>query len=330
MSEYDNAFMKTPLNSAPLSAIAPNFARPVPTNGYAWWYFDALSEDEKHGLTIIAFIGSVFSPYYAWARGRGAANPYDFCALNVALYGDSGHRWAMTERPKATTAITADRFQIGPSELAWDGHDMTIRIDERTVPFPSALRGEVTVRPQILHQRIFGLDSRDCHFWHPIGPDAAVTVSFVRPGLAWQGHGYFDMNYGAESLEDGFRQWNWSRRSNNGATTVAYNIEERSGTHRSIAAEFLADGSSSDLEPSPLHRLPRTFWRLPRSTRSPRPVRVKATFEDAPFYSRSLLSMDLDGQAVPAFHESLSLDRFRHPIVQMLLPFRMPRAFWQR
>ena len=43
------------------------FDAPVPHGGYAWWYVDALSDDGRHGITIIAFIGSVFSPYYAWA-----------------------------------------------------------------------------------------------------------------------------------------------------------------------------------------------------------------------------------------------------------------------
>ncbi len=42
-------------------------SRPAATR---WWYVDALSDDGRHGLTLIAFIGSVFSPYYAWARRR--------------------------------------------------------------------------------------------------------------------------------------------------------------------------------------------------------------------------------------------------------------------
>ena len=52
--------------------------RPVPHGGYAWWYVDALSDDGRHGLTIIAFVGSVFSPYYALraaARRRRPARP---------------------------------------------------------------------------------------------------------------------------------------------------------------------------------------------------------------------------------------------------------------
>jgi hypothetical protein len=47
----------------------------VPPNGYVWWYVDALSDDGENGLTIIAFIDSVFSPYYAFARRRGSTDP---------------------------------------------------------------------------------------------------------------------------------------------------------------------------------------------------------------------------------------------------------------
>ena len=61
-------------------------------NGYAWWYVDALSDDGAHALTIIAFIGSVFSPYYAWARQRGRGDPENHVAVNVALYGTPG-KW---------------------------------------------------------------------------------------------------------------------------------------------------------------------------------------------------------------------------------------------
>jgi carotenoid 1,2-hydratase len=53
-------------------------------------------------------------------------------------------------------------------------------------------------------------------------------------------------------------------------------------------------------------------------------VRDLRTVEDTPFYARSLLT---DGASSPAHvvHESLSLERFRSPWVQSMLPFRMPR-----
>ena len=80
------------------SLLTSAFRRGGSADGYRWWYLDALSSDARHGLTIIGFVGSVFSPYYAWARRKGPADADNHCALNVALYGDAGHRWSMTER----------------------------------------------------------------------------------------------------------------------------------------------------------------------------------------------------------------------------------------
>jgi len=37
---------------------------------HVWWYVDAISDDGQHALSVIAFVGSVFSPYYAWAFAR--------------------------------------------------------------------------------------------------------------------------------------------------------------------------------------------------------------------------------------------------------------------
>ena len=88
---------------------APRFDQPVAPGGYLWWYVDALSDDGRHGLSIIAFVGSVFSPYYAWARSRngGVADPENFCAINVALYGAAGKRWTMTERGRSSVRRSA-------------------------------------------------------------------------------------------------------------------------------------------------------------------------------------------------------------------------------
>jgi carotenoid 1,2-hydratase len=77
----------------------------------------------------------------------------------------------------------------------------------------------------------------------------------------------------------------------------------------------------------PAAPLPGTFWRVARGTRSDtqQPAAVIRTLEDTPFYARSIVSARLLGSSVIAMHESLSLQRFRSPWVQALLPFRMPR-----
>ncbi len=96
----------------------PRFDVFVTPGGYHWWYVDALSDDGAYGLTIIAFIGSVFSPYYAWTHRR---DPLNHCAINVALYGPRGARWSMTERGRKSLHCTRDRLGIGPSAIERDG-----------------------------------------------------------------------------------------------------------------------------------------------------------------------------------------------------------------
>jgi carotenoid 1,2-hydratase len=71
--------------------------------------------------------------------------------------------------------------------------------------------------------------------------------------------------------------------------------------------------------------LPRTGWRVPRRICAGSPS-VSRTLEDTPFYARSVVAADLLGRRGTAMHESLSMDRFTQPIVQAMLPFRMPRV----
>jgi len=42
-------------------------------------------------------VGSVFSPYYAWAQRSGPADPENHCALNVALYSRPARRGRKTD-----------------------------------------------------------------------------------------------------------------------------------------------------------------------------------------------------------------------------------------
>lgn len=286
-----------------------------------------MSDDGRHGLTLIAFVGSVFSPYYALARRRGAADPEHHCALNLALYGPC-RRWAMTERPARAVRRSRTDFAIGPSSLTWDGDGLTIRIDEIAVPWPSRIRGVVRVRPAALLSRSFALDGAGHHRWWPIAPHATVEVALERPALGWSGRGYLDSNWGAQPLEDGFRHWHWSRADLGDATAVLYDVTERDGRERSIGIRVAPGGEVEDVAAPVTVTLPPTRWRIGRATRTDQGAgaEVARTLEDTPFYARSLVRSRLLGKAVTAVHESLSLERFRRPWVQLMLPFRMPRA----
>lgn len=303
----------------------PRFDGNVPADGYAWWYVDALSDDGQQALTLIAFLGSVFSPHYARARRHGPADPLDHCALNVAIYGRRGKRWSLTERPRRAIDRTATSLTIGPSTLAWSGGCLSFAIDEMTVPIPSRLRGTVRVHPLAVTGRAFALDRAGRHRWWPIAPSARVEVAFDRPAMRWSGQGYLDSNAGAAPLERDFHAWTWSRCGLGDGAAILYDVVCRDGHAVSLARRFDRSGGSDAFTPPPRAPLPRTAWRVARETRADADAAVLRTLEDTPFYARSLVGARLCGTEVLAFHESLDLDRFANRLVQVLLPFRMAR-----
>ncbi len=300
--------------------------------GYAWWYLDALSDDGREALVAIAFVGSVFSPYYAWARARaphGAADPLQHNAINLSLYRPGGgKRWTMTERGRDALQRSPQTLQIGPSSWRWVGDALVLELDEVTAPWPRRIRGTVRLFPLALHGRRHALDEPGLHRWWPIAPRARVEVSLSEPQLRWQGHGYLDTNDGDAPLEDGFRHWHWSRAAlPGGDAAVLYDAWRRDGSRATLALRFGRHGESETFAAPPPADLPASRWGIGRTTRSDASAaaQVQRTLEDGPFYARSLVNARWAGQPVRAMHESLQLDRFARRWVQAMLPFRMPR-----
>lgn len=276
---------------------------------------------------MIAFIGSVFSPYYAWS---GRNDPYDHIAINVALYGPKA-RWAMTERGKGALDDGPDHFTVGPSALRWEGNTLVIDVDEVTVPWPLRLKGQIRFTPDVSQPTHFALDTTARHHWWPYAPFGRIEANIDKPGLSWQGHGYADTNTGTTALEADFSGWTWSRASVEDGAVMFYEPQERSGAHKTIAIHVDAHGTVTEIDTPPRVDLNKGFWGVTRDTRSedPSQTRITETFVDAPFYTRDALQMVLGGRRCPAVHESLNLDRFASPIVKLMLPFKMPRrAKW--
>lgn len=311
------------------------FNRPVADNGYAWWYIDALSNDGQYGLTIIIFVGSVFSPYYAHARRRGRGDPENFCAINVALYNPRAKRWALTERGVGQLARDDSWITIGPSSAYWNADSLTIDISEMTFPLPTKILGQVVIRPHYVLNRSYALDDYGNQLWRPIAPSADIEVDLRQPALRWRGNAYVDMNFGNAPLESAFTSWHWSRAKTHDGTVVFYEVNPLMGSatkqqqrrrQRRLALQFGALGQTSELDPLPSYPLPATLWGIRRrGISSDERPRIITTLEDTPFYARSLMSQRVSGENVTAVHESLSLTRFSKLWVQCLLPFRMPR-----
>jgi len=296
----------------------------VTPGGYAWWYLDAFSDDGRYGITIIAFVGSVFSPYYAWA---GRRDPLNHCAINVALYGRGASRWSMTERGRGALSRKPHEFSLGRSTLAWDGSKLFAEIDERGAPIPRPLRGRVWLEPQAWNRQSFTLSESGSHVWRPVAPFARALVAFSEPNISWSGDAYLDFNQGAAPLEADFRYWTWSRARTRTGAAILYEAERRAAPPLSLSLRFGPDGAAREGALPPRAALAPGLWRVKRETRSDTDARVTAGFEDSPFYTRSRIAHRLDGEDTTSMHEALDCDRFAHPLVRAMLPFRMPRAF---
>ncbi|MEM9758597.1 MAG: carotenoid 1,2-hydratase [Pseudomonadota bacterium] len=338
-----DAVVKTPDPDAQLSAprgiprppryetreAVPDFSAAVAPGGYLWWYVDAVSEDRREALTLIVFVGSVFSPYYARARRTGLIDAEQHCAFNTILYGPgSRKRWSMTERSEKQLQRGKDYYHLGPSALEWDGQTLTAEIDERCVPFPRRMRGRIRVTPEALTTHTLRLDHEGRHCWHPYAPLARVDVDFPSLGTRWSGHGYFDSNDGSEPLADGFSGWDWARlRLDGGDCVVRYEAQEHGRQPHRLALRFTPDGEMHSEPVAAAATLPQTqIWRMPRSMPvASDPHRLRRTLEDTPFYARSLIEAEIGDERGTGIHESLSMNRFTQRWVQTLLPFRMPR-----
>ena len=180
----------------------PNFDLDVPPDGYAWWYVDGISDDGTRAVSVIGFIGSVFSPWYAWS---GRSDPANHCCINVATYGRGG-RFTMTDRGRSALRQSRDTLTVGPSSMRWDGRSLVIDIDEVSAPpLISRVRGQITVTPSAMTSVELPLTPDGAHVWRPFAPVASIEVDLEAPGWQWNGHGYFDANFGTRALEAGFQ-----------------------------------------------------------------------------------------------------------------------------
>jgi len=306
------------------------FDIPVARDGYAWWYADGVSHDGRFALTLIAFVGAVFSPHYKRARARAQGDPALHCGFNVALYRPGrklAGRWAYTEYTRHHVTRSQDDLAMGPNRMSWRQGELRIRFDERTAPWGGRLQGHVAFKP--LGPGLQPVTLAPGHAWFPAAPHAQFSARLSKPDVVFSGHGYVDANHGDRPLESSFNRWQWCRGRLGDTTHLQYDVETTDGRAVKRAWRVPSQGTAEPvaaLEPTPL---PVSRWGVKRWARQrpgAKPGQLVQALEDTPFYTRSLVQLDLEGSPRLAMHETLDLKRFSRPWVQFLLPYRMRRA----
>lgn len=269
------------------AAFAPALACAKAVGGYAWWYAEVhglRAGGRRYSLTLILFVGSVFSPTYAQRLRRGdGATGFDFPAVNLALYehlDDAGggragrilqRAWVMSEHSPSELSTTDFGLRCGRSGIQHlhDGSTV-IDLDEETTRFfgraGTRLSARIVLSPPLLPGSPLelgrGPGDGGVHYWQPLAPRALATVSLrcgelelKSPGLA-----YCDRNFGSGRMEDAFRRWCWahgsaeSAGSDDSATTtgetalVLYDAERRDGGRTLLAVRCAGQGQPPTVE----------------------------------------------------------------------------------
>jgi carotenoid 1,2-hydratase len=192
-------------------------------------------------VSVIAFIGSVFSPWYRWS---GRKDPENHVCINVATYGPGG-RFTMTDRGRAALRQSEERLRGRALLDALGGRPAGDR--HRRM---SARRRWSRPRARTITRHALGADARriaadedGAHVWRPFAPVADIEVDLDAKGWQWSGHGYFDANFGTRALEEDFSFWTWGRFPFPGRRACFYDAVRLDGTRIwPLASHFDARG----------------------------------------------------------------------------------------
>ena len=237
----------------------------------------------------------------------------------------------MTDRGRSALRQSRDTFEVGPSKMQWNGRQLVIDIDEvGAPPMVTRVKGRITLTPAAVTDIEVALTPDGRHIWRPFAPTAHIEVDLTQ-GNRWQGHGYFDANFGTAALEADFKTWSWGRYPTQAGATCFYDAIRADGSTLALGLTVARDGSARVIAPPPLTPFKRTLWALRRETRADAGVRPQQVMPmlDAPFYARSLVKTQLFGEVTTGVHEALDLTRFAKPWFKPMLAVRVPRrARW--
>ncbi len=234
----------------------------------------------------------------------------------------------MTDRGQSALRQTEDLFQVGPSSMKWEKDRLVINVNEiSSLPMVSRISGQIILTPTAVTNVELALTDDGAHIWRPLAPTAKISVDLNSKGWRWEGHGYFDSNFGTRALEEDFSYWTWGRYPVKGGSTCFYDATRLDGSELAAGIHFDKSGNANRITLPPKAPLRRSLWAVSRETRGDngyKPTQIKNML-DAPFYSRSAVKTQLDGEETIGVHEALDLVRFRNPVMKPILAVRVPR-----
>lgn len=234
----------------------------------------------------------------------------------------------MTDRGAEALSQTEDTFTIGPSSMHWDGTSLVIDINEIAVPHCDRVQGKVRIHPAGITDVEVPLHDTGRHVWRPFAPTADIEVTLNKAGWQWQGHGYFDSNFGTAALEDDFSYWTWGRFPVRDGTACFYDAVRRDGSDDlAVSLMFGKDGSVAPMPAPPKRDFRRSLWAVKRQTRADEGFVPKQTkmMLDAPFYCRAGVRTKIHGEISDGVHEALDLNRFASKLIKPMLAVKVPR-----
>lgn len=330
--------------------------------GYAWWYIEAHDTvEQRYGLTLIVFAGSVFSPHYAARLRAGqAAMGLEHPAINLALYERADGQpfpsrrriWVMNEYPPATLHMKAQRLALPQSSVDFcDDGSMRVEVHEQSTRFfgrpGPKLDAVLRISAPPLEQSPIELgrnSAGEVHYWQPLATAAAASVELDCGPLSvrYRGIAYCDHNFGNGRLENTFSHWSWAHgvsqaKGDSRASLILYRAQLLSGAVTGLYVRCEHAAHAPSIAPI-VQRYDAEATRPPKFGRRdffwlPVPAEVYigpavsqrlsgGQLEDTPFYARHMARLDDASGSYFGVGEYLDLNRFRLRAVQRLLTYK--------
>jgi len=212
--------------------------------------------------------------------------------------------------------------------MRWVADTLVIDIDEIAAPpLVGRVRGQIRLTPASVTDVELALTPDASHIWRPFAPVSRIKVDIQRRGWTWEGHGYFDANFGTRALEEDFCYWTWGRYPVTDGTACFYDATRLDGSQMVAGFRFAEDGRVEVMAMPPKRRMRHSLWAVARDTRGDADFQPHQVLNmlDAPFYSRSAVKTRIHGVETVGVHEALDLRRFRSPLIKPMLAVRVPR-----